>query len=74
MHSTMLTFKDTWLPFIYLYGVGGIFFFFGMNLIRKTGGVDLKRKKHRYWYKVMFWGYFYFMLMHAVLILLALNT
>ncbi len=74
MHFTMLTFKDTWLPFIYLYGVGGIFFFFGMKLIRKTGSVDLNRKKHRYWYRVMFWGYFYFMLMHGLLILLALNT
>jgi hypothetical protein len=70
----MLTFKDIWLPYIYLYGVGGIFFFFGMGLIRKTGGIDLTRKKHRYWYRIMFLGFFYFMLMHLVLILLALYT
>jgi len=60
----MLTFFDTWLPFIYLYVVGGIFFFFGMYIIKRSGAIDLSLKRHRYWYRVMFLGYFYFVLMH----------
>jgi len=67
-----MSFTNTWLPFIYLYGVGGIFFFTGMYTVRKTGGIDLTKRRHRYWYKVMYFGFFYFMAMHAFLILAAL--
>ncbi|GAB4295597.1 MAG: hypothetical protein Kow0098_18010 [Ignavibacteriaceae bacterium] len=69
----MVTFQNTWLPFIYLYGVGGIFFLSGMLLIRKTGGIDMSKKRHRYWWKVMIFGFFYFMALHAILILIALS-
>lgn len=68
----MPSFFNTWLPFIYLYGVGGIFFFAGMILIRKLKGIDMRKKKHRFWWKVMFFGYFYFMIIHALLIIAAL--
>jgi len=68
----MLTFENTWLPFIYLYGVGGLFFLIGMLLIRKAGAVDLSKNRHRYWYKVMIIGFFYFVILHALLILAAL--
>ena len=43
----MPDFFNTWLPFIYLYGVGGIFFFAGMYIIIKSGSLNLKRKNHR---------------------------
>ena len=68
----MPPFENTWLPFIYLYGVGGIFFLTGMILIRKTGGVDFSKKHHRFYYKVMIFGFFYFVILHALLILAAL--
>ncbi len=68
----MLTFADTWLPYIYLYGVGGIFFLVGMIIIKKSGAINLNIKQHRYWYRVLIFGYFYFALMHALLISLAL--
>ena len=68
----MLTFADTWLPYIYLYGVGGIFFLVGMIIIRKSGAINLNIKRHRYWYRVLIFGYFYFALMHALLISWAL--
>ncbi len=68
----MLTFSDTWLPFIYLYGVGGIFFLIGMIIIRKSGAINLNKKRHKYWYRVLIFGYFYFVLMHALLISWAL--
>ncbi len=68
----MLTFADTWLPFIYLYGVGGIFFLVGMIIIKKSGAINLNIKRHRYWYRVLIFGYLYFALMHAILISWAL--
>jgi hypothetical protein len=68
----MLTFFDTWLPYIYLYGVGGIFFFFGLVIIRKSGAIDLNNKKHRHWYRVIIFGFFYFAAMHALLNIAAL--
>ncbi|MDD3557481.1 MAG: hypothetical protein PHW27_02820 [Melioribacteraceae bacterium] len=67
------SFFNVWLPFIYLYGVGGIFFTIGMYLAKKTGGYDPKKPKHRYWYKVLFYGFFYFMALHLFFILLALS-
>lgn len=69
-----MTFSHTWLPYIYLYGVGGIFFVLGMYIIKKSGAVDFKKKRHRLWWKVLIYGYFYFMALHAALILIALNT
>ena len=68
----MPPFENTWLPFIYLYGVGGLFFLTGMLLIRKAGAVVLSKNRHRYWYKVMIFGFFYFVILHALLILSAL--
>lgn len=63
---------DVWLPFIYLYGVGGIFFLVGMIIIKKSGAVNLKIKRHRYWYKVLILGFFYFAALHAFFTILAL--
>ncbi|MCX7798158.1 MAG: hypothetical protein N2249_06015 [Melioribacter sp.] len=68
----MLSFFDTWLPFIYLYVGGGIFFIFGLYLIRKTKALDMRLKHHRFWWKVLIFGYFYFMAIHAFLIIAAL--
>lgn len=68
----MPTFFNTWLPFIYLYGVGGIFFISGLIVVKKSGAYNPSRKRHVYWWKVTIWGLFYFMLIHAALILAAL--
>jgi len=68
----MPSFFNSWLPFIYLYGVGGVFFFTGMYLIKKSGAIDLTIKRHRFWYKVMFFGFFYFVLLHFLLTVAAL--
>jgi len=68
----MPSFFNSWLPFLYLYGVGGFFFFFGLFLIRKYKALDLTKKKHKFWWKVMIFGYFYFVLIHALLIIAAL--
>lgn len=68
----MPTFEQTWLPFIYLYGIGGLFFLTGMIVIKKAGAVNFERKRHRYWWNVLIAGFFYFIFIHAFLILAAL--
>ncbi|MCF8241281.1 MAG: hypothetical protein K9J16_07830 [Melioribacteraceae bacterium] len=68
----MPSFFNSWLPFIYLYGVGGLLFLSGMVIARKSGALNMQRKTHRYWYKVLIFGYFYFVFIHAFLTIAAL--
>ncbi|MFZ1290974.1 MAG: hypothetical protein WAR79_12835 [Melioribacteraceae bacterium] len=68
----MPSFFDIWLPFIYLYGVGGIFFFSGMYIITKSGALNTKRKSHRFWLKTLFGGFLFFFSIHFISIIAAL--
>ena len=63
----MPSFFNSWLPFIYLYVVGGFFFFLGIFLIKRNGAINLKKKQHKFWMKVMIFGFFYFAALHALL-------
>jgi hypothetical protein len=49
----MPPFSHTWLPYIYLYGVGGIFFVIGIIITKKSGAMNLKKKKDKFWFKVL---------------------
>ena len=53
-----MTFQETWLPFIYLYGVGGLAFFLGLILIIKTKALRLDYFKHKKWLGFFFTDYF----------------
>jgi hypothetical protein len=68
----MPSFFNSWLPFIYLYGIGGIFFFTGLRIITKSGSLNLQNKNHRTWLVVLISGFFFFVLIHASLIVAAL--
>ena len=68
----MPTISHTWLPLLYLYGVGGLFFWIGMILIRKSKAIDLSKKRHRFWYKVLIFGFFYFVTFHVLTTIVAL--
>ena len=68
----MPSFEQTWLPFLYLYGVGGLFFLSGMLIIKKAGSLDLNKNRHRYWWHILIFGFFYFAIIHAVMIIAAL--
>ena len=52
-----LTFYYTWLPFIYLYGVGGIAFLIGMYLITRTRALSLDKTHHKKWLFVLIFGF-----------------
>ncbi len=67
-----LNFFNVWLPYIYLYVGGGIFFLAGMIIIRKNKAIDMRLKKDRFWWKVMIAGFFYYVILHLFLIMSAL--
>lgn len=68
----MPSFYNTWLPYIYLYGAGGIFFIIGLIITKKSGAYNPLKKRHKFWWKITILGFFYFMILHAALILAAL--
>jgi hypothetical protein len=61
-----MPFTHTWLPYIYLYGVGGLLFLIGVIVVVKSGSLDLKKSHHRLWFTVLFFGIVWFMVMHAL--------
>jgi len=71
MHE--LTFFRTWLPVIYLYGVGGLIFASGMFIILKAKTIKLHRPRHKKWLYVLFFGYFYYLGIHTFLTYAALH-
>jgi len=66
-----LDFFNVWLPYIYLYVGGTIFFVAGMILIRKTKAIDMRLKRDRFWWKIMIVGIVYYAVIHFVLIISA---
>jgi len=68
-----MDFTHTWLPFIYLYGFGGVLFILGVIITLKAGSFNLKRKAHKKWMWVLLFGFVWYMMMHALLIWAALE-
>jgi len=68
-----MPFSHAWLPYIYLYGVGGLLFGSGLLITIKSGSLDLKRPGHKMWLAVLIFGFFWFMIMHLIWNLAALE-
>ena len=69
-----MEFANTWLPFIYLYGVGGIAFVLGMLLILRTKALDVSFERHKKWLWVLIYGFLFYAGLHATFILLAIGS
>ena len=69
----MLDFSRIWLPFIYLYGVGGIIFILGMVLVLRSRSLNLKRRYHRIWLFILFLGFAWYVVLHSTVSLAALG-
>ena len=69
-----MNFYQTWLPFFYLYGIGGIAFLLGTFLIYKTGALRVSYETHKKWVWVLFYGYFFYGFIHALFIYLAIGS
>lgn len=61
---------DTWLPFFYHYGVGGLLFFVSLWVALTTGAVRLERRGERWLVAALVAGLAGFMLFRAVWIAL----
>ena len=64
-----MDFERTWLPFLYLYGVGGIVFTLGMILILKTKALRLNFSRHKKWLWLLLYGFLFWLSLHATFIL-----
>ncbi len=62
---------DPWTSYLYQYGFGSIVFLIGIVLIRKTGACVFDRGSDKFWFKWLIAGFFFFAILHAVWILLA---
>ena len=69
----MLDLSRIWLPFIYLYGVGGIIFILGMVLVLRSRSLNLKRRYHRIWLFILFLGFAWYVVIHSTVSLAALG-
>lgn len=69
-----MEFANTWLPFIYLYGVGGIAFVLGMLLILRTKSLKVSFERHKKWLWVLIYGFLFYAGLHATFILLAIGS
>lgn len=67
-----MEFSRTWLPYIYLYAVGGIFFLTGLILVMRHRSLNIKFRKDRWWFRILLFGFGWYALIHAAIILAAL--
>ncbi len=68
-----LPFSHVWLPYIYLYGMGGLLFFMGIFVTLKAGSFNLRRKSHKNWFFVLMFGFVWFLVMHGCWTLAAIG-
>ena len=69
----MLDFSRTWLPYLYLYGVGGGIFLIGMYIILRSRSLKPERIRHREWYHILVFGLLYYMGIHGLFTFAALG-
>ncbi|MEE9189525.1 MAG: hypothetical protein V3U16_02000 [Candidatus Neomarinimicrobiota bacterium] len=68
-----LPFSHVWLPYIYLYGMGGLLFFAGIFVTLRAKSFDLSRKSHQRWFFVLMFGFVWFLVMHGCWTLAAIG-
>lgn len=64
--NTELPFERVWLPYIYLYGAGGVIFFVGLWMVLKSQGFDKKRPADRKWIGILVFGFVYYASLHGI--------
>ena len=67
----MNNFNLIWLPFLYLYIVGGGFFLLGLILIIKTNAIEISKPDHFNWLLILIIGFVYYFLIHFLFIIFA---
>ncbi len=67
-----MDFTRVWLPYLYLYGVGGLFFFGSLALVVRSGACSRGRFDDRRWFRALFLGFLWIAGLHGLGNLLAL--
>ena len=62
-----------WLPYFYLYGLGFVVFAIGIQIILKSRACQPGRGHDSFWFNVLFFGFIFFVLLHAFWIWAALT-
>ena len=70
----MLDFSRTWVPYIYLYGVGGGIFLIGMFIILRSRSLKPERVRHKEWYQILIFGFLYYMGIHGFFTFVAIGN
>ncbi len=61
-----MDFYRLWLPYIYLYTIGGAIFTIGMYIILKSNSLNRDRVRHAGWFYVLLFGFFYYVGIHGL--------
>lgn len=69
----MLPFTHSWLPFLYLYGLGGLLFLAGIIITLRSGSLNLKWPQHKKWLVILIFGFIWYFAIHGLLNLAALD-
>lgn len=69
----MIDFYRAWVPYIYLYVVGGGIFIIGMYIILTSNSLNKDRMRHGDWLHVLIFGLFHYMGIHALFTCAALG-
>jgi len=66
-------FSHSWLPFMYLYGLGGLLFISGILITIRSGSLNIDSISHWRWLWTLIFGLVWYMSIHASLTLAALG-
>ena len=69
-----MDFNRVWLPFLYLYGVGGLIFLIGMYIISQSRSLKRERQRHKKWFYVLIFGFIYYVGIHSFFTLAAIDN
>ena len=68
-----LEFDRVWLPYLYLYGLGGLIFFGGLFMVLRSSAFSKKRAVDRKWFRILLFGYFWYAGLHGASIFAAVH-
>lgn len=69
-----MDFARVWLPYLYLYGAGGLLFFGGLWMVLRSEAFDKRRASDRRWLRILIGGFILYMALHGAGILVALAS
>ncbi len=67
-------FARVWLPYLYLYGAGGLLFLVGLVMVLRSEAFNRRRRRDRRWLLVLVAGFLWYAVLHGALILAALAS